>query len=259
MCYDDDARPPLPPIRGAAGDSGPVTLNASDGTEVAAYAARAAQPGGAGIVILPDVRGLHPFFEELALRFAEAGVQAVAIDYFSRTAGTGRRPEGFEYEPHVTQLEAAGIQADIAAAVAFLRSTDGGSAERVYTVGFCIGGRISFVQAATQEGLDGVIGFYGWPIGEHRSGLPSPAALADRMTAKVLALWGGADRGIGPEVVAEFEQALQAAGVEHQSITYPDAPHSFFDRKATEFANESEDAWRQMLDFVGIGRQANSL
>jgi carboxymethylenebutenolidase len=251
MCYDDDARPPLPPIRGAAGDAGPVTLSASDGTDVAAYAARGAQPGGPGMVILPDVRGLHPFFEELALRFAEAGVQAVAIDYFSRTAGTGHRPEGFEYEPHVTQLQAHSIQADIAAAAAYLRSPDGGAAERVYTVGFCIGGRISFVQAAGPDGLAGVIGFYGWPIGEHRSGLPSPASLAERMTAPVLALWGGADRGIGPEAVAAFEGALQAAGVEHRSITYPDAPHSFFDRKATEFANATEDAWRQMLDFIG--------
>ena len=253
MCYDDEARPPLPPIRGAAGDAGPVTLSAADGTQVAAYAARAEHPGGPGIVILPDVRGLHPFFEELALRFAEAGVQAVAIDYFSRTAGSGRRPEGFEYEAHVKQMQAESIHADIAAAVAFLRSAEGGAADRVYTVGFCVGGRISFVQAATQAGLSGVIGFYGWPIGEHRSGLPSPAELAGRMTCPLLALWGGADRGIGPEVVAEFERALQAAGVEHRSITYPDAPHSFFDRKATEFTNESEDAWRQMLDFVGIG------
>jgi carboxymethylenebutenolidase len=254
MCYDDDARPPLPPIRGAAGDAGPLTLTAGDGTAVAAYAARAERPGGPGIVVLPDVRGLHPFFEELALRFAEAGVHAVAIDYFSRSAGTGHRPEGFEYEEHVKQMRAESIDADIAAAAAFLRSADGGSAERVYTVGFCIGGRISFVQAATQEGLAGVIGFYGWPIGEHRSGLPSPAELADRMRCPVLALWGGADRGIGPEVVAEFESALQAAGVEHRSITYPDAPHSFFDRTAAEYDKESEDAWRQMLDFVGTGR-----
>ena len=254
MCYDDDARPPLPPIRGAAGDAGPMTLTAGDGTAVAAYAARAEQPGGPGIVVLPDVRGLHPFFEELALRFAEAGVHAVAIDYFSRSAGTGHRPEGFEYEEHVKQMRAESIDADVAAAAAFLRSPDGGSAERVYTVGFCIGGRISFVQAATQEGLAGVIGFYGWPIGEHRSGLPSPAELADRMRCPVLALWGGADRGIGPEVVAEFESALQAAGVEHRSITYPDAPHSFFDRTAAEYDKESEDAWRQMLDFVGTGR-----
>jgi carboxymethylenebutenolidase len=254
MCYDDEARPPLPPIRGAAGDAGPLTLTAADGTEVAAYAARARSPGGPGMVILPDVRGLHPFFEELALRFAEAGVQAVAIDYFSRSAGTGRRPEGFDYQQHVTQMAADSINADIAAAVAFLRSPDGGAAERVFTVGFCIGGRISFVQAASQHGLAGVVGFYGWPIGEHRSGLPSPASLADRMESPVLALWGGADQGIGPEVVAEFEAALAAAGVEHRSITYPDAPHSFFDRKATEYASASDDAWRQMLDFVGAGR-----
>jgi carboxymethylenebutenolidase len=253
MCYDDDARPPLPPIRGAAGDAGPVTLTAADGTRVAAYAARAEQPGGPGMVVLPDVRGLHPFFEELALRFAEAGLQAVAIDYFSRSAGTGRRPEGFDYQEHVGQMRAETINADVAAAIDFLRSADGGAAERVFTVGFCVGGRISFVQAASQDGLAGVIGFYGWPVGEHRSGLPSPAALAGRMTSPVLALWGGADQGIGPEVVAEFEGALEAAGVEHRSITYPDAPHSFFDRRAAEFANESEDAWRQMLDFIGNG------
>jgi len=74
------------------------------------------------------------------------------------------------------------------------------------------------------------------------------------MESPVLALWGGADQGIGPEVVAEFEAALAAAGVEHRSITYPDAPHSFFDRKATEYASASDDAWRQMLDFVGAGR-----
>jgi carboxymethylenebutenolidase len=258
MCYDDDARPPLPPIRGAAGDSGPVNLTASDGTEVAAFAARAERPGGPGIVVLPDVRGLHPFFEELALRFAEAGVHAVAIDYYSRTAGTGSRPEGFDYQAHVTQLQPASVDADAAAAVAFLRSPEGGAAERVFTVGFCIGGRISFLQAVSQVGLAGVIGFYGWPVGEHRSGLPSPVASAGRMTSPVLALWGGDDRGIGPEAVAEFEAALQAAGVEHRSITYPGAPHSFFDRTAAEFANESEDAWRQMLDFIGAGRQATS-
>jgi len=250
MCYDADAHPPLPPIRGAAADAGELTLTAADGTRVAAYHARAVAPGGAGIVILPDVRGLHPFFEELALRFAEAGVHAVAIDYFSRTAGTGRRPEGFDYGAHVGQMRPPTIEADIGAAVDHLRSIAGGAAQRVYTVGFCVGGRISFLQAASPFGLSGVIGFYGPPTDAHCTGLAAPADLADRFKAPVLALWGGADQGIGPEAVAQFEAALAKADVEHRSIVYPDAPHSFFDRKATEFANASEDAWRQMLDFV---------
>ena len=131
MCYDDDARPPLPPIRGAAADARELTLAAVDGVEVAAYAARAAGEGGPGMIILPDVRGLHPFFEELALRFAEAGVHAIAIDYFSRTAGTGRRPEGFDYEEHVQQTRYPSLTADVKAAAAYLRSADGGAAERI--------------------------------------------------------------------------------------------------------------------------------
>jgi carboxymethylenebutenolidase len=231
VCYEADARPPLPPVRGAAADAGEVVLTSADGTAVAAYAARAARPGGPGIVVLPDVRGLHPFFEELALRFAEAGVHAVAIDYFSRTAGTGHRPEGFDYEDHVERTRYATLNADVAAAAAYLRSEDGGAASQIYTVGF--------------------IGFYGWPVGGNRE-LPAPADLAPQFACPVLAIWGGADRGIGPEQVAAFEAALRHAGVEHRSIIYPGAPHSFFDRRAADSADASEDAWRQMLDFVGV-------
>jgi carboxymethylenebutenolidase len=102
-------------------------------------------------------------------------------------------------------------------------------------------------------GLEGVIAFYGWPVGPHRTGLPSPAEMAADFACPVLSIWGGADQGIGPEAVEQFSSALAAAGVEHRSIVYPDAPHSFFDRRATEFASASEDAWRQMLEFMGVG------
>src|SRR5438309_686542 len=100
MCYGDDARPPLPPISGAAADQGDIILTSSDGVRNAAYFARAAKPTGAGMVVMPDVRGLHHFYKELAQRFAEAGIDSVAIDYFARTAGMGDRSEGFEYVPH---------------------------------------------------------------------------------------------------------------------------------------------------------------
>jgi carboxymethylenebutenolidase len=250
MCYDLDARPPLPPIRGGAVDGQPLTLTASEGTTLAAYAARAERSGGPGIVVLPDVRGLHPFFEELALRFAEAGVHAVAIDYFARTADTPHRGEGFDYQAHVARLRYETLNADVAAAVEHLRSPDGGGAERVYTVGFCMGGRLSLLQATTGLRLAGVIGFYGWPVGPHRTGLPAPADVAKDFACPVLSLWGGADQGIPADAIDAFSRALAAASVEHLSIVYPDAPHSFFDRTASEFAAESEDAWRQMLDFM---------
>src|SRR5579859_1633827 len=128
MCYTDEARPPLPPLRaisGAAADHGEVTLTAAGGNRFAAYYARAEKPTGAGMVVLPDVRGLHQFYKELAQRFAEVGIDSIAIDYFGRTAGIGDRSDSFEYMPHVPQTTPEGVAADTAAAVAYLKSKDG--------------------------------------------------------------------------------------------------------------------------------------
>jgi carboxymethylenebutenolidase len=252
MCFDDGARPPLPPIRGGAIDARDLRLASRDGTEFAAYAARAERPSGAGIVILPDVRGLSPYYEELTLRFAEAGVHALAIDVYARTAGPEKRAAGFEYEPHVLQLDPDAVDADIAAAVGELRSAEGGAAERLYTVGFCIGGRMSLLQARSGLGLSGVIGLYPWPVGPHRSGLPAPADEAPRFGCPALVIYGGADAGIPADAREAFDRALDAAGIEHRTITYDEAPHSFFDRKADEFADASAGAWREMLDFMGV-------
>jgi carboxymethylenebutenolidase len=256
MCFETDARPPLPPIRGAALDSRDLTLASADGTRFAAFAARAAEPSGAGVIVIPDVRGLHPYYEELALRLAEAGVHAVAIDPYGRTAGAEKRGEGFEHEPHVLQLRADHVNADVAAAAEWLRSADGDKPQRLYTVGFCLGGRISFLQAASGLGLAGVIGFYGWPVGPHRSGLPAPADVAPEFGCPVLAIYGGADQGIPPDARQAFDRALEAAAVDHRTVVYDGAPHSFFDRKQEEFAEPSTDAWRRVLDFMGVHRAA---
>lgn len=253
MCFDAEAHPPLPPIRGSALDAGDVTLIAADGTRVAAFAAKAERPSGAGIVILPDVRGLHPFFEELTLRFAEAGVHAIGFDYFSRTAGTGKRDSAFEYASHVAQVRPGALDQDVAAAAAYLRTAQGGEPARIYTIGFCFGGRASLGQAARAElGLAGAIGFYGFPTGEHRTGIPAPADLAPRFTCPVLAIFGGADQAIPPEAREEFRVALERAGVQHQIVVYEGAPHSFFDRKAEQFADTSADAWRRVLRFMDV-------
>jgi len=251
MCFDHDSRPPIKPIAGGSLDAQEVVLEASDGNRFAAYLARAAQPTGAGIVILPDVRGLHAYYRELALRFAEHGIDAIALDYFGRTAGIGDRGPEFDWQLHVARTTYDGMRADVTSAAEHLRATAG--VERLFATGFCMGGRLTFLSAGFGLGLAGVIGFYGWPVGPSRNGTPAPAEVADTFASPVLAIFGGADEGIGPEAVQAFEEALASARVAHRITTYPDAPHSFFDRKAVDFADASAKAWDEVLRFVRTG------
>jgi carboxymethylenebutenolidase len=246
MCFDADSLPPIPAISGAAVSHDELVLEASDGNRFAAFAAVPEEPSGAGIVILPDVRGLYRFYEELTLRFAERGHAAIAFDYFGRTAGAEKRDDDCEYMPHVGQTTPEGVQADVAAAVGRLREQ---GADVVFTVGFCFGGRHSWLAAAAGHGLAGAIGFYGRP-GVGRDGSLGPAQRADELEAPILALMGGADEGIPVTDVREFERALEEAGVEHEIAIYDGAPHSFFDRKFQEFADASDDAWRRVTSFI---------
>jgi carboxymethylenebutenolidase len=248
MCFDLDSRPPIAPIAGGALDSRTLTLTAADGTHFRAFEARASAPSGAGIVILPDVRGLHPYYEELALRFAEHAVDAVAIDYFGRTAGTGERGDQFEHMNHVNQTTWAGISADVRAAAEHLRN--GGRVSSLFTIGFCFGGRNSFDTATLGLGLAGVIGFYGVPHGPGRNDAPMPTEAAPTFECPVLAIFGGADKAISDDAIRDFERALEAGGVEHRIVVEPDAPHSFFDRKATDFAEAADRSWTTTLQFV---------
>jgi carboxymethylenebutenolidase len=241
MCYSDDARPPLPPISGAASDQGDMVLTSADGTKFGAYFARAAKPTGAGMVVLPDVRGLHHFYKELAQRFAEAGIDAVAIDYFGRTAGIGERAEEFEYMPHVEKTTPDTIRADVAAAIAYLRSKEGGAVKAVFTVGFCFGGSNSWNQSAGGHGLNGAIGFYGRP---ERS-----QPFMSKMKSPLLMLIAGADF-TPQEAFHQFDRQLTEADVPHEMHVYEGAPHSFFDRTFDQWKGACDDAWRRMLAFV---------
>jgi carboxymethylenebutenolidase len=246
VCFELDSVPPIPVIRGAAVSHEDLVLEAKDGNTFAAFAATPDEPGEVGIVILPDVRGLYRFYEELALRFAERGMPAVAFDYFGRTAGAAKRGDDFEYMPHVEKTTPQGVQADVGAAVEHLRSK---GARAVFTVGFCFGGRNAWLAAAGGHGLAGAIGFYGRP-GEGRDGTPGPAQRAAELEAPILALQAGADQHITAADNAAFDDALTAAGVEHEVVTYDGAPHSFFDRSQEQFAEASADAWTRVLAFI---------
>ncbi|WP_433439275.1 dienelactone hydrolase family protein [Nonomuraea sp. CA-141351] len=235
MCHSTDSRPPAPPIQGEVASHEQTELTAADGNRFLAYRAEPAEPNGRSVVILPDVRGLHPYYRDLAVRFAEAGFRTIAIDYFGRTAGLGDRGDDFDYMTHVKQLSSDHVRADAKAATDAL---DG----PVFTVGFCMGGAQSWRQAFEGNGLAGGIGFYGAlrAIGEPKTGPGAP----------LLMLLAGADTATTPEQFATFEDALDQVGTGHEKVVYDGAPHSFFDRSYAEWADACQDAWRRILSFT---------
>ena len=249
MCTDHDSHPPIAPISGAAVDGQSLVLTGEDGAKFKAYLARPEGSTGAGIVILPYVRGLHPFFEELAMRYAERGILALAIDYFGRTAGTGERGNDFEHMPHVEQARWEHLAGEIRTAVAHLRAQEP-APRSVFTTGFCMGGRLSSMSATLGLGLAGVIPFYGWPVGENRNGTPAPAENAAKIECDVLAFYGDADAGIDKDARDAFDRALDKAGVRHETTVYPGAPHGFFDKKADQYQKAASDAWDRSLEFI---------
>lgn len=261
MCYPPGARPPdvpvdlLPPMTGGAGGQD-VMLSSGDGTKFRAYLA-GSSGGEAGVVIAPDVRGLHPFYEELAERFASAGVHAIAFDYFGRTAGTERRADEFDYMPHVRQTTPERVFADITASRAHLEKET--KARRTFVLGFCFGGRIAFLSSAKVPGLAGVVGFYGRLGKRENDPWPVPAEQARRMGAPVLGLFGGDDPGIPATDIAAFNDALRAAKLPQYIHTYPGAPHSFFDRTFKEHKAECDDAWRRVIAFMNTGDPAKTV
>jgi carboxymethylenebutenolidase len=253
MCFDFDAHPPdLPadlvrPIAGGA-KAELLELTSADGTRFSAALAGTPDGGDPGVVILPDVRGLYRFYIELAERFAQAGRNAIAIDYFGRTAGSGERGAEFEYMPHVMKTTPAQVQEDIGAAIDALRERTGVS--EAVTVGFCFGGLHSFLAAMSADlGLAGAVGFYAG-LDTSRWGIPSPVDRAGQIRCPLLGLFGEADQGVPVELVHAFGRNLAEAGVDHHIEIYPGAPHSFFDRKYEDYADACEDAWRRVLDFL---------
>jgi carboxymethylenebutenolidase len=239
-------------LAGAVVDHSSLTLKAADGNVFRVFHARPGEKTGKAIVILPDTRGLHHYYEELADRFAELGIEAVAIDYFGRTAGTDERGDDFDYMQHVPRTTWNGIAADIKSAVEYIRSQAGPVAPSIFAIGFCMGGRNAFLSSTLDEGLAGVIGFYGFPAGAGNNGSPAPIDLIGRIECPVLGIFGGADQAIPVSTVQQFRDALATAGLQHEIVVEPDAPHSFFDRKAEEFHKQSEDSWERVQRFLEV-------
>jgi carboxymethylenebutenolidase len=259
MCYSPNDLPPNPPDAAGEASGKDVTLTSADGTPFLAYHATPTiphsefdTPHSASVLIYPDVRGLHNFYKELALRFAEQGLPALAIDYFGRTADLATpRDDTFDYMPHVHQIHYPAFLSDVHASLSYLQTES--PSTPTFTVGFCMGGALSLMTAADDLPLAGAIAFYSGfgrkftlPDGTQLSALDR----SPQIGIPVLGLYGGADQGIPQEQIDQLDQNLTATNIDHEIVVYPGAPHSFFDRKFAEYGNESADSWTRTLNFI---------
>ena len=217
-------------------------LSVGDGTSMAAYVAR---PDGGrshpGILVFQEAFGVNPHIRSVAERFAGEGYVAIAPELFHRTApGFEGNYADFEaVRPHIAALTVDSLTADIRAACDWLGENTNGA---MVSIGFCMGGRASFLANATVS-LRAAVSFYGGGITNLLDRVPS-------LSAPMMLFWGGLDKRITPEDTRRVSDALRAAGKEFASIEFSHADHGFFcDASARYNKKAAEQSWRLVLEF----------
>ncbi|HEY9167620.1 MAG TPA: dienelactone hydrolase family protein [Candidatus Kryptonia bacterium] len=224
-----------------------VELKVSDGTTMAAYVAR---PGGSGkhpgIMVFQEAFGVNAYIRDVADRLATEGFTAIAPELFHRT-GPGFEGSYTDFattQVHTTKLTNEGLAADINAAYDWLTKDTLTDSQNVSSIGFCMGGRVSFL-ADSVVPLKAAVSFYGGGIAQ---------GLLDRaknLHGPILLFWGGLDKHILPEHTRAVEDALRAAGKEFGNITFSYADHGFFcDQRASYNEKASKQAWAMTLEFL---------
>lgn len=224
-----------------------VTLQVADGTSMNAYVARPAEEGKcSGMLVLQEAFGVNAHIRDVTERFAREGYVAIAPELFHRS-GPGFESTYDDFAacmPHMQALTAQGQAADMRAAYDWLRAQPQVSAERIASVGFCMGGRSSFLACATLP-LQASISFYGGGIAQ---------GLLDRasdLQAPILLFWGGKDTHILPEHARAVEDALTKAGKAYVNVTLSFADHGFFcDARASYNPSAAGLAWKLTLQFL---------
>ncbi len=210
--------------------------------------------GGArgAVVVVQEAFGVNPHIEDVTRRLAAAGYHAVAPDMFHRT-GPGAVVDYGDFGAVIEHFIGVGsddaIIADIDATLDFLRSsgfTDG----QIGIVGFCFGGRVTFL-VASQRALGAAVGFYGGGIVTAR--FPQFPALVDgaqTMQTPWLGLFGDRDESIPVDDVEQLRAALAGAPVDAEVVRYANAEHGFHcDARPSYDADAAADAWSRTLDW----------
>jgi carboxymethylenebutenolidase len=224
-----------------------ISLKVADGSTMNAYVARPTRPvRHPGILVFHEAFGVNPHIRDIAERFARIGVVAIAPELFHRSevgfeAGYDNFPATV---PHMRAMTEEGNINDIRAAYDWLRNDPGVHPERIASIGFCMGGRVSFLACATLP-LQGAISFYGGGI--------APALLPKipLLNAPILFCWGGKDKHIGKDQTQAIAEACKDAGKPFVNVDFSDADHGFFcDARASYQKESAKLAWSLVESFL---------
>lgn len=237
------------PVSGGAGIVEERVETPGDGRGVPAFFVRTEGKAVGAVVIVHDIHGANPFYEDVARRLAGTGFAALLPDLFVRqgpaadaTRETARARGG--------ALDQTVALVDIAGAVGWLREHPAAS-EQVGTLGFCMGGTLVMLAAADDPPPDATVAFYGFPGAAATPLRPRvPLGEANAVRTPLLAIWGDQDAGVGMDTVEAYRAALAEADRPFEFVVYPGPGHAFltFDPEAAWYA-EAHDAWERTLAF----------
>jgi carboxymethylenebutenolidase len=212
------------------------------------YEARPDGDARGAVIVIQEAFGVNEHIEDVTRRFADAGYHAVAPHLFHR-AGGGTAPYGdfAKVIPLYEHLDDDGILVDTDAAREHLRGA-GWDDTRVGIVGFCFGGRVTFLVALRRQ-LGAAVGFYGGGIVTARfPQFPPLVGEASQLRTPWLGLFGDRDESIPVEDVEQLRAALGRAPVETEIVRYAEAGHGFHcDQRESYDETAAKDAWGRTL------------
>jgi carboxymethylenebutenolidase len=234
--------------------AGTTTITGHGGDEIEAYLAEPVDRGRVGgVVVIHHMPGYDDATKEITRRFAAHGYLALCPNLYSREA------PGASPDDAAAAARARGgvpderLVGDVEGAARHLRSL-GASNGKVATIGYCSGGRQSFLAACSLP-LDAAVDCYGaFVVGEPPEGMPLKVGpivhLTPRLSCPLLGLFGAEDQYPSPAQVDELKSALEAAGKEHELHVFENAGHGFFATDRPSYRPEAAtEGWARIFDF----------
>jgi carboxymethylenebutenolidase len=229
-----------------------ISIQTSNG-EIPGYIARPESGSNFPIiVVVHEVFGVHEHIKDVCRRFAKVGYLAIAPELFSRVGDVSAISEISELIKVVAKAPDSLVLSDIKFAVRYAIEQGSGDPDRQGIIGFCWGGRISWLYAAQSDNLKAGVAFYGRLVGQNSPLQPSfPVDAAQVLNAPVLGLYGGKDESIPQDTVETMRALLEAVDSPSKITVYPNAGHAFFaDYRPSYNAEAAADAWNQTLAFL---------